>query len=119
MCQLKAYVGMRQRAFQSRELVATVSPAAFCLGLPSLGYVCGVTSSCAAQVLVSIQSLIMVPQPYFNEPGYESTMHSENGRKQDREYTANIREQTMHYAIQEQLRSPPRHFEDAVRTHFR
>ena len=68
---------------------------------------------------MSIQSLIMVPQPYFNEPGYESTMLSENGRKQDREYTANIREQTMHYAIQEQLRSPPRQFEDAVRTHFR
>lgn len=71
------------------------------------------------QVLVSIQSLILVPQPYFNEPGYESTMHTNLGRKQDREYTANIREQTMHYAIQEQLRSPPRHFEDAVRTHFR
>ena len=72
-----------------------------------------------AQVLVSIQSLIMVPQPYFNEPGYESSMHTERGRKEDREYSANIREQTMHYAIQEQLRSPPRHFEDAVRTHFR
>ena len=26
----------------------------------------------------------MVPQPYFNEPGYESSMHSETGRKQDR-----------------------------------
>jgi hypothetical protein len=24
------------------------------------------------QVLVSIQSLILVPQPYFNEPGYEA-----------------------------------------------
>jgi len=71
------------------------------------------------QVLVSIQSLIMVPQPYFNEPGYESSMHTERGRKEDRDYSANIREQTMHYAIQEQLRSPPRHFEDAVRTHFR
>ena len=72
-----------------------------------------------AQVLVSIQSLILVPQPYFNEPGYESSMHTERGRKEDREYSANIREQTMHYAIQEQLRSPPHHFEDAVRTHFR
>lgn len=26
---------------------------------------------CAVQVLVSIQSLILVPQPYFNEPGFE------------------------------------------------
>jgi hypothetical protein len=27
-----------------------------------------------AQVLVSIQSLIFVPEPYFNEPGYEREM---------------------------------------------
>ena len=68
---------------------------------------------------MSIQSLIMVPQPYFNEPGFESSMHTDRGRKEDREYSANVREQTMHYAIQEQLRSPPRDFADAVRTHFR
>lgn len=42
------------------------------------------------QVLVSIQSLILVDQPFFNEPGFESTMHSETGRKQSRDYSANI-----------------------------
>ena len=31
------------------------------------------------QVLVSIQSLILVPQPYFNEPGYEGTMGTPSG----------------------------------------
>ena len=30
------------------------------------------------QVLVSIQSLILVPDPYFNEPGYERDMVSFN-----------------------------------------
>ena len=30
------------------------------------------------QVLVSIQSLILVENPYFNEPGYEKGMHTYN-----------------------------------------
>ena len=40
------------------------------------------TSLCGvrAQVLVSIQSLILVDQPYFNEPGYEASMHTDAGR---------------------------------------
>lgn len=71
------------------------------------------------QVLISIQSLILVPQPYFNEPGYEATMHTEKGRLQDRDYSAVIREENMHYAILDQLQHPPAHFEEAVRTHFR
>lgn len=32
-----------------------------------------------AQVLVSIQSLILVPKPWFNEPGYEATMGTPQG----------------------------------------
>lgn len=36
------------------------------------------TSTCF-QVLVSIQSLILVPDPYFNEPGYEDSMHTDQG----------------------------------------
>ena len=31
------------------------------------------------QVMVSIQSLILVPDPYFNEPGYESMRKSPQG----------------------------------------
>ena len=71
------------------------------------------------QVLISIQSLILVPKPYFNEPGYEATMHTDAGRQGDRNYNAVIREENMHYAIMDQLKHPPRHFEAAVRTHFR
>ena len=38
------------------------------------------------QVLISIQSLIMVPDPYFNEPGYEQYINTDAGRKMSSEY---------------------------------
>lgn len=37
-------------------------------------------ASTCFQVLVSIQSLILVPDPYFNEPGFEDSMHTDQGR---------------------------------------
>lgn len=40
----------------------------------------------AWQVLVSIQSLILVPEPYFNEPGYEQEIGTEAGDKHSAEY---------------------------------
>jgi baculoviral IAP repeat-containing protein 6 len=38
------------------------------------------------QVLVSIQSLILVPEPYFNEPGYEQEIGTETGRRHSNDY---------------------------------
>ena len=43
------------------------------------------------QVLVSIQSLIFVEKPYFNEPGFERTMGGE-GEEKSRVYNRDIRE---------------------------
>lgn len=43
------------------------------------------------QMLISIQSLIFVDEPYFNEPGYEGTMHTPSGDSASREYNRNIR----------------------------
>jgi baculoviral IAP repeat-containing protein 6 len=40
------------------------------------------------QVLVSIQSLILVPDPYFNEPGYEIEIGTDAGKKHSAEYNA-------------------------------
>jgi len=42
--------------------------------------------NCVWQVLVSIQSLILVPEPYFNEPGYEQEIGTEAGEKHSAEY---------------------------------
>ena len=40
------------------------------------------------QVLVSIQSLILVPEPYFNEPGYETEIGTEAGKRHSAEYNS-------------------------------
>ena len=38
------------------------------------------------QVLVSVQSLILVPEPYFNEPGFEQEIGTEAGKRHSQEY---------------------------------
>ena len=73
----------------------------------------------AAQVIVSIQSLILVPDPYFNEPGYEGTMGTPEGDRTSRAYSENIRKETVRWAMVECLRTPPTGFEEVVRAHFR
>ena len=67
-------------------------------------YVTSVTyAACAtyvtSQVLVSIQSIIMVPKPYFNEPGYAEEAGTPAGEERSREYNENVRHHTMHLAI--------------------
>jgi len=59
------------------------------------------------QVLVSIQSLILVSEPYFNEPGYERSRGTPSGTASSREYDANIRQATTKWAMLEMLRNPP------------
>jgi baculoviral IAP repeat-containing protein 6 len=58
-------------------------------------------------VLVSIQSLILVEEPFFNEPGFERTRNTPSGDQSSRDYTANIRHQCIRWAMIEQLRKPP------------
>jgi baculoviral IAP repeat-containing protein 6 (apollon) len=75
-------------------------------------------TSTLLQVLVSIQSLIMVPNPYFNEPGYQSSMGSAHGKAQDKAYSDNIRYQTAQWAMVNQMKSPSPGFEEVIRAHF-
>jgi len=75
--------------------------------------------STALQVFVSIQSLILVPDPYFNEPGYERTINTDEGRKQSRAYNVAIREACIRYAMLDILRHPPREFAAVTAAHFR
>jgi hypothetical protein len=55
------------------------------------------------QVLISIQSLILVPDPYFNEPGYQSSMNTPSGDAASHAYNANIKQATLKHAILEQM----------------
>jgi ubiquitin-protein ligase len=52
------------------------------------------------QVLVSVQSLILgTSDPYFNEPGYESSAGTPQGKAASEKYNKNIRKYTMEAAI--------------------
>ena len=80
---------------------------------------CGVRAPLVApQVLVSIQSLIFVECPYFNEPGYEREIGTPVGDKNSKKYNLETREATLRWAMLEQLRHPPHGFGDVVRAHF-
>uniref|UniRef100_A0A1I8IEM6 UBIQUITIN_CONJUGAT_2 domain-containing protein n=1 Tax=Macrostomum lignano TaxID=282301 RepID=A0A1I8IEM6_9PLAT len=70
------------------------------------------------QVLVSIQSLILVSEPYFNEPGYERSRGTVSGTASCREYDANIRQATAKWAMLEQIKNPSPCFKDVVHAHF-
>ncbi|KAJ1530380.1 hypothetical protein ONE63_005289 [Megalurothrips usitatus] len=76
-------------------------------------------TSTLLQVLVSIQSLIMVAEPYFNEPGYDSLMGTPDGKYASETYNHNVKNQTVRLAMIEMLKFPPADFEDVVKTHFR
>lgn len=70
------------------------------------------------QILVSIQSLILVEQPYFNEPSFETTMGTPQGTKQSNAYNREIRRATVNHGMLGILRSPPPFFEEVVAQHF-
>ena len=70
------------------------------------------------QLAVSMQSLIFVPEPYFNEPGYESSIGTDNGKAQSDSYNKNIEAQTIRWAMVDMLKNPPKGFEEVIKTHF-
>uniref|UniRef100_A0A2C9JJC5 Dual E2 ubiquitin-conjugating enzyme/E3 ubiquitin-protein ligase BIRC6 n=1 Tax=Biomphalaria glabrata TaxID=6526 RepID=A0A2C9JJC5_BIOGL len=70
------------------------------------------------QVLVSIQSLILVSEPYFNEPGYERSRGTPSGAASSHEYDANIRQATVKWAMLEQLKNPSLCFKEIIHAHF-
>ncbi|XP_017867101.1 PREDICTED: baculoviral IAP repeat-containing protein 6 isoform X7 [Drosophila arizonae] len=70
------------------------------------------------QVLVSIQSLILVPEPYFNEPGFERSRGTPSGTNSSREYNSNIYQACVRWAMLEQIRNPSPCFTDVIHKHF-
>ncbi|GKY90352.1 hypothetical protein MPSEU_000009200 [Mayamaea pseudoterrestris] len=55
------------------------------------------------QVLISIQGLILVNEPYYNEPGYENFKNTDAGKVASEAYSKNIRKYTLQYSIDEYL----------------
>eukprot|EP00581_Thalassiosira_minuscula_P007282 CAMPEP_0183709898 /NCGR_PEP_ID=MMETSP0737-20130205/5843_1 /TAXON_ID=385413 /ORGANISM="Thalassiosira miniscula, Strain CCMP1093" /LENGTH=1734 /DNA_ID=CAMNT_0025938115 /DNA_START=280 /DNA_END=5484 /DNA_ORIENTATION=- len=78
------------------------------------------SKSSLAQVLLSIQSQILdVKEPYFAEGGgHGGVRGTRAGQKGSARYNNTLRLSTLRYAIIEQLKSPPKGFEDVTRRHF-
>uniref|UniRef100_A0A0K0FCC3 Probable ubiquitin-conjugating enzyme protein 17 (inferred by orthology to a C. elegans protein) n=1 Tax=Strongyloides venezuelensis TaxID=75913 RepID=A0A0K0FCC3_STRVS len=70
------------------------------------------------QVLISIQGLIFVKEPYFNEPGFEKYRGTEKGDSFSKKYNLQIEHATITYAIRDQIIQPSRHFESVIKRHF-
>jgi len=71
------------------------------------------------QVAISIQSLIFVPEPYFNEPGWERYMGTADGDRRSKQYNVVIEKGTTQHAIIDQIKNPPAAWKDVIETHFR
>lgn len=71
------------------------------------------------QVLVSIQSLILVDQPYFNEPGYERDYGTERGNKLSDAYNEPLHFHTIELAMIDQLKNGPPEYKNVIDNHFR
>mmetsp|Transcript_1260 Transcript_1260/g.1691 ORF Transcript_1260/g.1691 Transcript_1260/m.1691 type:complete len:314 (+) Transcript_1260:173-1114(+) len=74
--------------------------------------------SSMAQVILSIQTQLLVEEPVFNEPGYESVQNSDAGRERSRLYNLNLKLATLRHAILAPLVKPPVGFEVIARRHF-
>jgi ubiquitin-protein ligase len=71
------------------------------------------------QVMISIQSLILVEQPYFNEPGWEREMNTEKGKVSSAMYSEERMPSTIKLAMTNMITNPPKGFEEVVKTHFK
>ncbi|CAE7198227.1 UBC23 [Symbiodinium natans] len=69
------------------------------------------------QVLISLQGLVLVEDPYFNEPGHEWECNSEHGRNASALYNENVRLLVLRAALNVS-KHPPSGFEEMVASHF-
>uniref|UniRef100_A0A182P300 UBC core domain-containing protein n=1 Tax=Anopheles epiroticus TaxID=199890 RepID=A0A182P300_9DIPT len=74
-------------------------------------------SSTLLQVIVSIQGLILVAEPYFNEAGYEKLRGSQQGKENSRMYNEMVLLKLVQ-AMTKLVASPPEVFRDQILTHF-
>jgi len=73
--------------------------------------------STVLQVLVSILGLVLVEEPYFNEPGFERTRGTAQAEVHARQYSEKARLMSLRSMIRT-CQSPPGGFEDFSKQHF-
>ncbi|EFA05319.1 uncharacterized protein LOC659924 [Tribolium castaneum] len=74
-------------------------------------------NSTLLQLIVSIQGLILVAQPYFNEAGYERQTHTQQGCENSRTYNEFVILKLVQ-SMTELLNAAPKVFQNEVLAHF-
>ncbi|XP_050071796.1 (E3-independent) E2 ubiquitin-conjugating enzyme UBE2O [Anopheles maculipalpis] len=74
-------------------------------------------SSTLLQVIVSIQGLILVAEPYFNEAGYEKLRGSQQGKENSRMYNEMVLLKLVQ-SMTKLVSNPPEVFREQILTHF-
>ena len=77
------------------------------------------SSSTLLQVLISIQAMILVDEPWYSEPGSEGMQGTAEGKARSKEYNEQIQLATVRHGMLAQLRKPRAGLEDAIVAHFR
>ncbi|XP_058466621.1 (E3-independent) E2 ubiquitin-conjugating enzyme [Malaya genurostris] len=75
-------------------------------------------NSTLLQVIVSIQGLILVDEPYFNEAGYEKQRGSQQGRENSRMYNEMVLLKLVQ-SMSKLIVNPPEIFSEQILAHFR
>ena len=77
-------------------------------------------TSSLLQIFMSIQSLILIDEPFFNEPGYENSINTERGLESSKNYNNKIRLYTMRHAMRELINSNEYpQFKEIIINHFK
>lgn len=69
-------------------------------------------------VLMSLQSIVMNEDVYFNEPYIDQEKGSEKGTKLNNGYSNIVRCGTLQFAMIDMLKNPPPEFADIIKMHF-
>ncbi|XP_058127281.1 (E3-independent) E2 ubiquitin-conjugating enzyme [Anopheles ziemanni] len=75
-------------------------------------------TSTLLQVIVSIQGLILVAEPYFNEAGYEKLRGSQQGKENSRMYNEMVLLKLVQ-SMTKLISNPPEVFREQILAHFR
>jgi baculoviral IAP repeat-containing protein 6 len=79
-------------------------------------------NSTILQLLVSIQSLILIEEPYYNEPGHTSYYNTPSGKSLSENYNKKIQLENLNWGIINcinTINSTYPEFEEIVNTHFK
>lgn len=78
-------------------------------------------TSTLLQVLISIQSQILIENPWFNEPHREKSIGTESGKLENRSYNEKIQLYTMISTIRDLIKNPKMYpqFENIIKNHFK